>query len=98
MARWARYHLGVEGLRPAIRIGEQPYALLPTSAFVSWTAAPGDVQADIEDRIRRWGLEWRAGAAAAARAASPRVPGADTRRLLHVLGLHARTAIGGCAR
>jgi hypothetical protein len=89
LARWARYHLGVEGLRPGIRIGEQPYGLLPTSTFASWVDVAGDPQADIEDRILRWGLEWRAGAAAAARAASPRVPGADTGQLLEVLGLHA---------
>ena len=43
MARWARYYLAVEGPRPAIRIGEQPYGLLPTSAFESWIDAPGDV-------------------------------------------------------
>ena len=89
LARWARTYLAVQGPRPAIRIGEQPYGLLPTSAFGSWVDTPGDSLAAIEGRIRRWALDWRAGAAGAARAAAPRVVGANASGLLNVLGLHA---------
>ncbi|WP_412537916.1 hypothetical protein R8Z50_18830 [Longispora sp. K20-0274] len=89
LAKWARYHLAVEGPRPAIRIADQPYGLLPTSAYASWVDDPGDPLAGVERRIRSWALPWRAGAAAAARARAPRVPGADTDRLIDVLGLHA---------
>jgi hypothetical protein len=89
LARWARTYLAVQGPRPAIRIGEQPYGLLPTSAFESWADTPGDTLAEVEGRIRRWALDWRAGAAGAAEAAGPGVIGADASRLLEVLGLHA---------
>ena len=68
LARWAISNLAVEGPRPAFRVGEQPYGLLPTSSFAAWIDSPGDDLADIEARIRDWALPWRAGAAAAARA------------------------------
>ncbi len=89
LARWARRYLAVEGPRPAIRIGEQPYGLLPTSAFTSWVADPDDSLTPVEDRILRWALAWCAGAAAAAESAHPWVDDADTDALLEVLGLHA---------
>ncbi|MGI8867339.1 MAG: hypothetical protein ACR2F6_00420 [Mycobacteriales bacterium] len=89
VARWAIRNLAVEGPRPAIRIGQQPYGLLPTSSFGSWVDSPGDGTAEIERRIRGWGLGWRAGAAAAARTANRRAPGADSAELLEVLGVHA---------
>jgi hypothetical protein len=89
LARWAADHLAVEGPRPAVRIGDQPYGLLPTSAFAAWVDAPGDSLASLESRIRAWSIGWRAGSAAAARAASPLVFGADSQGLVEVLGLHA---------
>jgi hypothetical protein len=95
LAQWAIDHLAVEGPLPAIRIGDQPYSLLPTSAFRRWVAtrnhqaAPGDELADLETRLLAWALPWRDGAAAAAREAARRVQGADARGLLAVLGLHA---------
>lgn len=89
LARWALQHLAVEGPRPAIRVGDQPYGLLPTSAYADWVPDPTDPNAALEDRIRRWALQWRAGAAAAAEAANGWVEGADTEQLLDVLGLHA---------
>ena len=88
-AGWAIRHLAVEGPLPAFRVGDQPYGLLPTTAFASWLPEPGDPSTDVEDRILRWALPWRAGAAAAARSAGERVQGADTRGLLGVLGSHA---------
>ena len=89
LARWAMRNLAVEGPRPAIRVGEQPYGLLPASAFSSWVADAADPLAPVEDRIRRWGLAWRAGASAAAEQMNSWVEGADSAGLLHVLGLHA---------
>jgi len=89
LARWAIRNLAVEGPRPAFRVGEQPYGLLPTSAFRAWVDAPGDALASIETQIRQWALPWRAGAAAAARAARGRTAGEDIGGFLDVLGLHA---------
>jgi hypothetical protein len=91
LARWAIPYLAVEGPRPAFRIGEQPYGLLPTSAFSAWVDAPADDLAPVESRIREWALPWRAGAAAAARLAGGRVLDADIPRLVEALGVHAPT-------
>ncbi|MDM0109869.1 hypothetical protein QTH97_33495 [Variovorax sp. J22R24] len=91
LARWAIRNLSVEGPRPAFRVGEQPYGLLPTSTFGTWVASPNDDLADVEARIREWALPWRAGAAAAALAARGRVHGADIPDLLDVVGVHAPT-------
>jgi hypothetical protein len=89
LARWAMRHLAVEGPRPAFRVGEQPYGLLPTSHFAAWVDEPGDELASIETRIRRWAIPWRAGAAAEARAARVRTLHENMRGLVDVLGLHA---------
>jgi hypothetical protein len=89
VADWAAKNLPVEGPRPAFRVGEQPYGLLPTSAFADWTGEPGDERAAVEQRILRWALPWRAGAAGSARAADRRVTGADPGGLLDALGAHA---------
>ena len=89
LARWAIRNLSVEGPRPAFRVGEQPYGLLPTSSFKSWVDSSGDPLAGIERRIRRWALPWRASAASAARAAHGQSSGTDTSGYLDVLGLHA---------
>ncbi len=89
LARWAIRRLAVEGPRPAFRVGEQPYGLLPTSAFASWIDVAGDPEAAIEQRIRNWALPWRARAAAAARVAHGRTVGQDVAGFLDVLGLHA---------
>ncbi len=89
LARWALRHLAVEGPLPAIRVGDQPYGLLPTSAYAAWVPDPADPLDGLEDGIRRWALEWRAEAAAAAETANAWVEGADTEQLLDVLGQHA---------
>ncbi len=39
---WARGALYPEGPYPTVRIGAQPYGLLPTTAWRSWTGADGD--------------------------------------------------------
>jgi hypothetical protein len=89
LARWSSRYLAVEGPRPVIRVGAQPYGLLPTSSFASWVADPGDTLASLEDRILQWALPWRAGAAAVAEGTHAWVEGADTEGLLEVIGLHA---------
>lgn len=89
LARWAIRYLAVEGPRPAIRVGTQPYGLLPTSSFASWVADPGDSIAELEHRILQWALPWRADAAAVAERTHAWVEGADTEGLLEVIGLHA---------
>ena len=94
VAGWARDFLAVEGSRPAVRVGEQPYGLLPTSAFERWVALDdGEGRFDeVEDRILRWALPWREGAARAARAAGNGwVRGADTMTLLDVMARNAPT-------
>lgn len=91
LARWAIRNLAVEGPRPAFRVGDQPYGLLPTSAFRGWVDAPSDAMAPLEVRIRQWAPPWRATAAAAARVARGRAAGADVRRFVEALGVHAPT-------
>src|SRR5262249_162058 len=88
LADWAIHHLAVEGPRPAIRIGAQPYGLIPTSTFNAWGGDPAERFAGVEEGIRGGGVDWRAGAAAAAEDNAWGV-GADTEQLLDVLGLHA---------
>ncbi len=95
LARWAIRYLAVEGPRPAFRVGEQPYGLLPTSAFANWIDEPGDALAAIESRIRSWALPWRSATASANRAARVQVNGQDSRGLLSVLGLHAPSRYWG---
>jgi hypothetical protein len=89
LARWAIRHLAIEGPRPAFRVGEQPYGLIPTSAFASWVSDAGDQDAATEQHIRTWALPWRERTAASARAARGRTEGKDVSGFLDVLGLHA---------
>ncbi len=89
LSGWAAGNLAVSGPRPAFRVGNQPYGLLPMSTFGQWTAEPGDDLAEVEDRILGWALPWRGGAAAAARSADHRVHDSDTGQLLAALGAHA---------
>ncbi|HET6871030.1 MAG TPA: hypothetical protein VFH80_34280, partial [Solirubrobacteraceae bacterium] len=86
IAGWARRLLAPEGPYPAIRVGEQPYGLLPATSVDRWAAHATDP--DPESEIRAWASAWRAQAAAAAEAAGT-VDGADTERLLALLGAHA---------
>jgi hypothetical protein len=41
-ARWAAAALFPEGAYPTLRIGPQPYGLLPTTSWTAWEAADGD--------------------------------------------------------
>lgn len=91
IARWAERFLEVDGPYPAIRVGEQPYGIVPTSSFATWVDDADDpgVDTEVDRRVRDWAIPWRAGAAAAARSAGRRANAADTAGLLEVLGFHA---------
>ncbi len=95
LARWAIRYLAVEGPRPAFRVGEQPYGLLPSSCFSKWVDDPGDALGAIEHRIRRSALPWRRASAEANRAAAMQTTGQDTRGVLRVFGLHAPSRYWG---
>jgi hypothetical protein len=86
IAAWARRLLAPEGPYPAIRVGAQPYGLLPATSLDRWGAHATDP--DGEQSIRAWASAWRAQAAGAAEAAGT-VDGAGTERLLALLGTHA---------
>lgn len=87
VAQWAGRRLAVQGPLPAIRVGEQPYGLLPASVFTRWRADPADDPATtaLEDRILAWTTRWRAGAATHAALAEPEP-------MLELLGRHAPSA------
>lgn len=73
LVRWATAQLAVQGPLPAIRIGEQPYGVLPTTAFDRWRHDPADdpTNTGLEDAVLTWAKPWRKGAAAAAAASTP---------------------------
>lgn len=79
---WAATALRPEGPLPTLRIGTQPYGLLPVTALDRWTAAPGDppFEADALDSLRRARDLW-----AAAGEQAGTVAGADTDALLSLL-------------
>lgn len=89
LATWAERLLAPEGTRPTIRVGGQPYAVLPTSAYTAWVPDAADATADLEQAILAWATPWRASAAASAEQAHGWAEGADTEQLLGVLGQHA---------
>ena len=96
LAIWARRWLAVQGTLPAIRVGEQPYGLLPTTLFARWQADPADdpALAAVEERIVAWATRWRRGAATHASQATTvpghaPVVGAGPERMLEILGRHA---------
>ncbi|MDX2299944.1 MAG: hypothetical protein NW204_09485 [Xanthomonadaceae bacterium] len=88
IADWAREWLAPEGPYPAIRVGEQPYGLIPAAALDRWKADADD--AAVESLLRAWTLGWRSLAAAAAAAATG-VKGASTDQLLALFAESAPT-------
>ncbi len=80
---WAADNLRPEGPLPAVRIGDQPYGLLPTTDLAAWVASTGDPAP--ESLIRESLLElqdlWATTAESAGNAT-----GADTDRLLQIVG------------
>lgn len=65
-ANWARQALCPEGPYPTLRVGAQPYGLLPTTAWQRWRADPDDPR--LEKALIRGLLEFRRGHAQRARA------------------------------
>ena len=65
-AAWAREALFPEGAFPTLRVGSQPYALLPTTSWLRWTADPDDPT--LEGPLVRGLIELRAGHAERAKA------------------------------
>jgi len=92
IAEWAMQYLAPEGPHAAIRVGEQPYGLLPTTSLARWVADGSDPEA--EQVLTRWAATWRDMAAAAAEA-GPTVAGAGTEQLLAMLGQHAPSLAWG---
>ncbi len=82
-ALWAPHALFPEGPLPTLRVGSQPYGLLPATSLERWTADPRDppVEAALRGALLRLRDEYRA--AAEGRGT---VDGASTERLLDLIG------------
>ncbi|WP_432513064.1 hypothetical protein [Kineococcus sp. SYSU DK001] len=80
---WARHALFPEGPYPTLRVGQQPYGLLPASALSRWVPGPGDppLEAGLLDHLRRLREAYRD---AAERRGT--VDGATTEQLLDLIG------------
>ena len=91
LGRWARRCLAPEGAFPTVRVADQPYGVLPVTALVRrpgeeqprWVAHPADPP--VEAAIVR-GMELLLPAWASAAEADGNVAGADSERLLGLLG------------
>jgi hypothetical protein len=89
---WAWDNLWPEGPLPPLRIDDQPYGLLPTTALADWTPMPDDQQfGALELRLARRLLRQRQHWAQAARSRGTNV-GATTQQLLDLLGQSGLTA------
>lgn len=82
-SRWAPHALFPEGPFPTLRVGSQPYGLLPATALGDWVAEPKDPPA--EAAMRKALIELRAAYATAAEARGT-VGGASTEQLLDLIG------------
>ena len=80
---WAADNLVPEGPWPAVRIGDQPFGLLPTTSLRRWVAQQDDPP--IEARLVPFARDVRRGWAEAAEAAGTSI-GANTERLLDLIG------------
>ena len=79
---WAGRFLAPEGPLPAIRVGTQPYGLLPTTSLRRWSRASGDPDIEMAMVEPLVGL---GGVAATAARTRGTVVGADTERLVSIL-------------
>jgi len=88
LADWAARLLSAEGPYPAVRLGDQPYGILPATAASAWAAAAGDplIEAQMLPVIRALRAELVGRAEAAGN-----VVGADTQRLLDLLSRRPRS-------
>lgn len=86
MAEWAADWLAPQGPFPAIRVGSQPYGLLPATLLAPWSGSDATAA-----RIRDWVLPWRDAAAADAVNHPGTVVGASAQQAAELLGQHAPT-------
>lgn len=92
LASWAIRYLRPEGPLPPVRLGDQPYGLLPTSALTRWKVAGEEgALAKFEKRLVRGLQKLRDHWAATVPAQSP-VVGADTAKLLDLISRDAVSA------
>ncbi|WP_431676397.1 hypothetical protein [Kitasatospora sp. KL5] len=80
-AAWAADALFPEGMFPAVRVGPQPYGLLPATALTRWVAGEQDVESGLLPPLLRLREFWQA---AAERRGT--VAGTSTDGLLDLLG------------
>ena len=90
VAEWAAANLSPEGPYPAIRVGQQPYGILPASVLKSWVDSD-----QTEQQIRNWVIGWREWAAQDAIATDGNVVGATAERAIQLLGLDSPTTKWG---
>ncbi len=81
LAEWAQAWLAPQGPYPAIRVGSQPYGLLPATVLAGWTG-----QNITAGQIRDWTGPWRDAAAADAASHPGTVVGATAQRAAELLG------------
>ncbi|MGO4304289.1 hypothetical protein [Cupriavidus sp. RAF12] len=86
LAEWAAAYLSPEGPYPAIRVGPQPYGLLPATLLTDWSDP--DLTAS---HVRDWVVPWRDAAAADACVYPGTVVGASAAEAVELLGQHAPT-------
>jgi hypothetical protein len=92
LAKWALTYLRPEGPLPPIRIAEQPYGLLPTSALSAWRVSTEEGPlAQFENRLRPPLLAMRQFWAGLAATRGTAV-GADTQKLLDLISRDAVSA------
>ena len=88
LVEWARDNLAAQSVYPAMRVGDQPYGVLPATAMKRWAGAAGDPA--IEASIAKWSVLWRKASADAAEDVG-NVLDASTERFLALLGERAPT-------
>ncbi|GAA3077365.1 hypothetical protein [Streptosporangium carneum] len=87
-AAWARQALFPEGPFPVLRVGSQPYGLLPATALSRWIADADDVEAALIRPLMLLREQWQAAAEGRGTAA-----GASAEELLDLIG-HVPSAPG----
>jgi hypothetical protein len=82
-AEWAAANLEPVGPYPTLRVGSQPYGLLPATSLAAWRPAEGDpaVEATLREPLLRLRARW----VRAAEAARGTVQGADAEGLIGLL-------------
>ncbi len=88
---WANNNLYPEGPLPPIRIDDQPYGLVPTTAFAAWRSRTGDETAQLEEKMLGGLTELRAAWAQVAEKRGTTTD-ADTNKLMELLRNDALTA------